>query len=603
MTDSELKSADYLSILWRWKWRILLSVIVCILAAGGVSFLLPKIYQGTLILLIVPPKFQTELKPATLSMETYQRLGESAEIRQKLVDRLKEEGILKEDQGIEDLGELRTGLIKGPRREEAAPLVELIVETKGAQKAARAANLWGQIFVEHYRELMMRETTALRDYILEQYKIAKENYEKAEKAVMEFELRNNLALLERVIQVKTERLAGVPVSEMRTPVPGKRLGLLVSLADLQLEIASTAKRLDEVKQQVRSMEEGTLWAGIIKPGEPSEEVGEERFKDAIYKSIVRTKQNLIDAGEARKEFLNQKKIEFLNADVASQRKALVDYKMELSNVQIRLKATQEASLETLKLIQEEPKLVTLSKAITDQALWDAILSEPAEEGLKKVGNLLLRTEEMNPHYLNLDKAFVNLQVEYNTLKAREIRLKEEIAQREEQLVQDEAKLNESLLGLEYLTKAVELAKKHYETLANLFIEKKKEMETLNLSLAVLRAEEEVLSREVEEATEEISRLKNQFQEKSLELARLQREAERYKVTYDLLSQKAEEARMAEAEEPSDVKIATRAVVPDKPIKPKKKLIVFAAGLVSLMVGVALAFILESVPLRVQRPKA
>ena len=603
MTESGLKPVDYLGILWRWRWRIVLSVLVCSLVAGGVSFLLPKIYQGTLLLLIVPPKFQTELKPATLSVETYQRLAQSAEIQQKLVNKLKQEGGLKEDQGIKDLGELSTGLIKSPRREEAAPLVELIVETKGAQKAARAANLWGEIFVEHYRELMMRETTALRDYILEQYKIAKENYEKAEKAVMEFELKNNLPLLERDIQVKTERLAGVATAEVKSPIPGKRPGLLSSLADLQWEIASNTKTLEEVKRQVRSMEEGALWAGLIKPATSSEEEEQKRPAVAIYESIIKTKKNLIEAEEARKEFLNEKKIEFLKADVASQRKALVDYKMELSNVQIRLEATKEAMAETLKLIQEEPKLVTLSKAITDQALWDAILSEPAEEGLKKVGNLVLRTEEMNPHYLNLDKAFVNLQVEYNTLKARAIRLKEEIAKRQKELAAEEAKLNEALLGLEHLTKAVELPKKHYETLANLFIEKKKERETLNLSLAVLRAKEEALSREVEEATEKINRLKNQFYENSLKLARLQREAQKYKVTYDLLSKKSEEARMAEAEEPSDVKIATKAVIPDKAIKPKKKLIVFAAGLVSLMVAVALAFILESVPLRVQRPKA
>ncbi len=43
--DDEIELIDYLRVLWKWKWLIVLITFVCMLAAGVFSFMMPKIYK------------------------------------------------------------------------------------------------------------------------------------------------------------------------------------------------------------------------------------------------------------------------------------------------------------------------------------------------------------------------------------------------------------------------------------------------------------------------------------------------------------------------------------------------------------------------------
>jgi len=43
--DGEIELIDLLRVLWKWKWMIILTTFVCMLAAGVVSFMMPKIYS------------------------------------------------------------------------------------------------------------------------------------------------------------------------------------------------------------------------------------------------------------------------------------------------------------------------------------------------------------------------------------------------------------------------------------------------------------------------------------------------------------------------------------------------------------------------------
>jgi len=43
--DDEIELIDYLRVLWKWKWLIIMITFVCMVAAGVVSFMMPKIYE------------------------------------------------------------------------------------------------------------------------------------------------------------------------------------------------------------------------------------------------------------------------------------------------------------------------------------------------------------------------------------------------------------------------------------------------------------------------------------------------------------------------------------------------------------------------------
>ena len=43
--DDEIQLIDYLRVIWKWKWLIILGTFVCMVVAGVVSFNMPKIYE------------------------------------------------------------------------------------------------------------------------------------------------------------------------------------------------------------------------------------------------------------------------------------------------------------------------------------------------------------------------------------------------------------------------------------------------------------------------------------------------------------------------------------------------------------------------------
>jgi len=77
------------------------------------------------------------------------------------------------------------------------------------------------------------------------------------------------------------------------------------------------------------------------------------------------------------------------------------------------------------------------------------------------------------------------------------------------------------------------------------------------------------------------------------LTKLNRQFEICKRAYENLSSRVEKARIAKAMELGEVKVVSTAFEPRNPVKPRKKRIVAAAGTSSLMLGIFMAFFLES----------
>ncbi len=48
--DDEIELMDYLLVIWKWKWRIILITFVCMVAAGVASFKMPRIYEVSMII-------------------------------------------------------------------------------------------------------------------------------------------------------------------------------------------------------------------------------------------------------------------------------------------------------------------------------------------------------------------------------------------------------------------------------------------------------------------------------------------------------------------------------------------------------------------------
>lgn len=84
-----------------------------------------------------------------------------------------------------------------------------------------------------------------------------------------------------------------------------------------------------------------------------------------------------------------------------------------------------------------------------------------------------------------------------------------------------------------------------------------------------------------------------FSGRDVEYARLVREVEVNKKLYFMLKEKLEEARITEAQKIGDVSIVDPAVMPRSPIGVQKKMVAFIGGIMGLVLGTGLAFMVET----------
>lgn len=113
--------------------------------------------------------------------------------------------------------------------------------------------------------------------------------------------------------------------------------------------------------------------------------------------------------------------------------------------------------------------------------------------------------------------------------------------------------------------------------------------SLEIEIQSLTAKAEGLQRIVNRYSAKM----NQLPDKSLRLARLERSTKVGENIYLMLKEKYEEARIKEAGQIGNVRIIDKAVPPESPIKPKKKLNILLGALLGLVFGGGIALLLES----------
>ena len=104
-----------------------------------------------------------------------------------------------------------------------------------------------------------------------------------------------------------------------------------------------------------------------------------------------------------------------------------------------------------------------------------------------------------------------------------------------------------------------------------------------------RSSEKSLTSSVEKNKGEIQSI----QRKEFKLRELQREVDTNRTLYDTFLTRLKETSATTDIDTANARVVDRAVVPNRPIKPKKSLIVMLSGFLSLMLGVGLALLLEA----------
>jgi succinoglycan biosynthesis transport protein ExoP len=109
-----------------------------------------------------------------------------------------------------------------------------------------------------------------------------------------------------------------------------------------------------------------------------------------------------------------------------------------------------------------------------------------------------------------------------------------------------------------------------------------------VELAAAAAQKKALTEVIAAEERKVARLP----EKERGLTQMLRDASLAQEIYIMLAKRYEEAQISEVMQPTDVQVVDTAVVPERPIKPKKTLNVLIAAFLGLFAGTGLAFALE-----------
>jgi capsular exopolysaccharide synthesis family protein len=170
------------------------------------------------------------------------------------------------------------------------------------------------------------------------------------------------------------------------------------------------------------------------------------------------------------------------------------------------------------------------------------------------------------------------------------------------LKRDEANLSKQLSELlkkfgDKHPRIITLREKLKATRANLESEIKKVVKFLGNEYEVALAKEETLKKAFEELKEESQRL-NKL---SIAYGVLARDVETNKQMYDILLTRLKETGITGGIQSTNVRVVDKAVVPRKPVKPRKTLNILLSVLVGLFGGIGVAFFLEYLDSSVKTP--
>jgi len=184
--------------------------------------------------------------------------------------------------------------------------------------------------------------------------------------------------------------------------------------------------------------------------------------DFIADQFEISRQNLVSAEKKVNDFKDEYKLDLMRAELNIKNDKLNDYKTELINSEMVLKTKEYSLAELKKEIAKQDKFTIVSKAITDDALWQKSIQKENSSDLDKKK---LRSEEVNPIYQDLATRIVNTEIDLNTLtqKVDSLRKSQDKIGTEIDLLAKN--INQNEFELTQLTRQVEIYKRTYYSLS------------------------------------------------------------------------------------------------------------------------------------------
>lgn len=203
--EEEIDLRAYIAVLWKGKYWIIGLALVAALAAMGVSFLLPPTYEATALVAVTRPRYtlQFDSKLSTTNIQpsykAYLDLAMSAQLIRALIDDLGSSLAADERsvRVVREMLDVQSGA--------DASIVKLKVQNGSPERTALIANHWAALLVDRVGELY-DQSEQDRAFFEARLVDAEQTLARAEQALVDFQTRNEVTILEAQLNSKQAEL-------------------------------------------------------------------------------------------------------------------------------------------------------------------------------------------------------------------------------------------------------------------------------------------------------------------------------------------------------------------------------------------------------------
>ena len=212
--EYEVDLREYIQVIWREKWIILLIFFVAAGAAYGFSRLQPPQYRTQTTLLITPRISEQlggdqegGLYSTTLSTTVYKKSAKADDMLQAIIDdlNLKYDGEKISVSSLEKRLQVNVELSEEGGDSPRLPLVTMTVSGNGPGRVKQIANKWADLFVDKNTELLSSETARSYEFISSRFTEVSENLSKKEQQKLDYKKQHPVELLKSELEVLQTR--------------------------------------------------------------------------------------------------------------------------------------------------------------------------------------------------------------------------------------------------------------------------------------------------------------------------------------------------------------------------------------------------------------
>ena len=212
----EINLMDYFQVIRKRKWLIILGTLLCMVVAGVVSFMMPKVYEAKVYLMVTSPKYSVEFatkegsKISTpifenISAETFSKIILNEHTARTVIAKIRLDSPPHQYTAAKLLGQIK---VEYPRNTN---LILLKVQDTSKDRAAQIANAWASAFIERNEEVISKETTDTFNFVMGQLEKAKLSLKTAEEELERFQKASKIELLKKRAQARLSRSCNMKV--------------------------------------------------------------------------------------------------------------------------------------------------------------------------------------------------------------------------------------------------------------------------------------------------------------------------------------------------------------------------------------------------------